>query len=250
MANIQKLLRKVKYKLFGNPYYKRQQYQGVNLPSFRENQGLSENEDYLQSAVEQLESIQPHKAFSHELCFLDFGCGQGRIANGIQYLKLPFHTYTGVDTHELSINWCKKWISAYGSAYQFLHVPAYNKRYNKQAEKLQVLPFEDNSFDMIFLNSVFSHMITADVQFYLDEFSRLMKTGGLLYVTGFVEEGVPEMEENPENYISENHGALFRVRYEKSFFLKQFTDRGFTIKDYNHQGIARTKQSVVMAIKS
>lgn len=247
---MQKLLRKIKYKLLGNPYYNKEVYKGLYLPPFRENQGLSDNESYLQSAVKQLEVVQKYKAFTAHTQFLDFGCGQGRIANGIRHLKLPLERYQGVDTHELSINWCNKWLTKYGSAYQFTHVAAYNARYNKQAKNLATLPFESDRFDLVFLNSVFSHMIDSDIEFYLDEFSRLMKPHAILYVTAFVEENVPEMVENPEDYISENHGALFRVRYEKSYFLDKFTARGFTIEAFMHQGISRTKQSVVVARKN
>ncbi len=246
---MQKFLRKVKYKLFGNPYYKMELYKGLYLPPFRENQGLSDNQEYLQSAVDQLEHLAKFGAFSKETSFLDFGCGQGRIVNGIQFKDLSLKQYWGIDTHELSINWCNKWLTKYKKPFSFKHLAAYNARYNKNAKTLATLPFEPEQFNMVFLNSVFSHMVTKDIEFYLDEFSRVMQSGGVLYVTGFVEENVPEMEENPEDYISENHGALFRVRYLKSFYLNMFTERGFTISDFVHQGITRTKQSVVIATK-
>ena len=246
---MQKLLRKIKYKLFGNPYYKMESYKDLYLPPFRENQGLSKNEDYLQSAIDQLTHLNQISAFNKQTSFLDFGCGQGRIANGIKLQQLPLAQYWGIDTHELSINWCNKWLTKYNLPFKFKHVAAYNARYNKQAQHLAPLPFKEGDFNMIFLNSVFSHMVTKDIEFYLDEFSRVMQPGGVLYVTGFVEENVPEMEENPEDYISENHGALFRVRYQKEFYLKLFTDRGFAITDFAYQGITRTKQSVVIATK-
>jgi ubiquinone/menaquinone biosynthesis C-methylase UbiE len=126
-------------------------------------------------------------------------------------------------------------------------LPAHNARYNIAAENLQKLPFEANTFDLVFLNSVFSHMMTKDVLFYLNEFKRTLKPNGILYVTAFVEENVPEVEENPENYLGESKGYLHRVRFEKQFFTDLFVKTGFTIKVFTHQHITRTKQSVIIA---
>ena len=40
-------------------------------------------------------------------------------------------------------------------------------------------------------------MLSDDVIFYLKEFNRILKPGGRVYMTAFVEENVPEEEENP-----------------------------------------------------
>ena len=92
-------------------------------------------------------------------------------------------------------------------------------------------------------------MVTDDVRFYLIEFHRLLKTGGKMYVTAFIEEDVPEIEKNPPHYIEESTGPLHRVRYENRFFLHLIEETGFLVEKFEHQKISRTKQSVVVSVK-
>lgn len=247
---IPRIYKRIKLILFGDPQMKAQLYEGLYLPGFRENQGLSEDDKYLESIKEQLDHLSDNFNFKSNTVILDFGCGQGRLANGLQAQNRPFKSYYGIDTHKKSVDWCNKWLTKYNSKFNFIHVPASNARYNRQADSLKSLPFGKNTFDLIFLNSVFSHMLTDDVIFYLNEFNRTIKDNGVLYITAFVEENVPEVQENPENYIGSNKGSLHRVRFEKKFFLSLFEKTGFSIELFAHQHIKRTRQSVIIARKS
>ncbi|MEL6810601.1 MAG: methyltransferase domain-containing protein [Bacteroidota bacterium] len=244
-----RIKRRIQITLFGNPDFKAIKYKELYLPPFRENQGLSDNADYIQSAIDQIEHLSQHFDFTEEKSILDFGCGQGRLANGLKTLGTSLGSYVGIDTHLKSIKWCQKWITKYGKPFKFIHLPAYNARYNTRAEQLQKLPFEADTFDLAFLNSVFSHMMTEDCVFYLNEFQRTLTTGGKVYITAFVEENVPNCEENPENYLGASKGHLHRVRFEKKFFLNLFDEAGFDVEVFSHQQITRTKQSVVIARK-
>ena len=64
-------------------------------------------------------------------------------------------------------------------------------------------------------------MLQDDVSFYLDEFYRVLKPGGHVYLTGFIEIDVPPVEENPRGYMgmSGNEGPLLRVRYDRNYFM-------------------------------
>ncbi len=246
---VRRIVNRIKITLFGHPHMKAVAYNELYLPPFRENQGLSNNETYIQSAIDQIVHLSQHYQFNKDSVVLDFGCGQARLVNGFKTLGTNLGAYYGIDTHLKSINWCKKWISPYGSEFNFGHVAAHNARYNKTAEKLLPLPFDSNKFDLIFLNSVFSHMMTDDVSYYLNEFERTMKNESTLYVTAFVEEDVPDVEDNPDNYLGEAKGTLHRVRFEKKFFLGLFERAGFNVEVFSHQHITRTKQSVIIAKK-
>ncbi|GAA0191689.1 hypothetical protein GCM10009122_54240 [Fulvivirga kasyanovii] len=223
-------------------------YKGLNLPNFRTNQQLSSNEDYLNSGIEQVDFLKEKGLLTNSSKILDFGCGQGRLANTLEYTNTPFSSYTGIDTDKKSIDWCNKNLR-YKDAYNFIHLSAHNARYNKRAEGLQELPFDKDSFDLIFLNSVFSHMLTNDIQFYLNQFNRVLHKNGAVYLTAFVENDVPDVEENPQNYIAESTGALHRVRYEKNFFISLMENANFRLHGFYHQQIDRTKQSVVILKK-
>jgi SAM-dependent methyltransferase len=229
--------------------YRRDKYNGLNLPLFRTNEGLNDNENYLKSAVEQLDHLKLLNLIDNSSIILDFGCGQGRFVNGLEYSNTTVGNYYGIDTDLSSINWCKRFISVYDAKYHFQHLAAYNARYNTSVKNLQKLPFSENQFDLIFLNSVFSHMLEDDLKFYLNEFHKILKQDGSIYLTAFIEENVPDIEENPTNYINPSIGALHRVRYELNHFKELIENEGFRVDHFFHQHIKRAKQSVVILKK-
>lgn len=224
-------------------------YKGLNLPYVRSNEKLNSEEAYLKSCEEQINYLKKQKLINDTTVLLDFGSGQGRLINGLIYTKTRINNYIGIDTNKKSVDWCNKYLN-YNDAIKFLHIPSYNARYNKNAVGLKSLPFDNEKFNLIFLNSVFSHMISKDVVFYLKEFYKYLKPSGSIYLTAFVEENVKNEEENPENYLSISSGALHRVRYEKKYFFKLITDSGFDILKFEHQYIDRTKQSVIVIKKT
>lgn len=223
-------------------------FESLNLPAFRSNQGLKSNQDYINSGIEQLDFLISENLLNADTDILDFGCGQGRLVNAMEYAASPFKSYCGVDTSKRSVDWCEKHLR-YSNKYRFIHLPAYNEMYNKEAKGLRKLPFEESKFDLIFLNSVFSHMMSDDIEFYLKEFHRVLKDDGFVYITAFIESNVPEVEENPDNYISKTTGALHRVRYEKMYFTKLIERNKFNLEKFYHQYIDRTKQSVLILKK-
>lgn len=223
-------------------------YEGIILPTTRSNEGLSDHKAYLDSGIEQIAFLKQNHLISKNSKILDFGCGQGRLLNSLKYSKTKFSKYIGLDTSENSIKWCQKYL-AKSQDVEFIHLPAENARYNPNVKGLQHLPFESNEFDLIFLNSVFSHMLTDDITFYLSEFYKVLKNNGSLYLTAFIEENVPSVQENPHNYLSKSSGALHRVRYEKNYFFELIKNAQFELSSFHHQHITRTHQSVVVLKK-
>lgn len=220
---------------------------GLTLPRRRSNEGLDDAQAYLASAAEQIRWLQAADALHPATRLLDFGCGQGRLVNGLAWTGTPVADYLGIDTNRTAIDWCQRHLSGYRAPYRFLHLPAHNARYNPGAEERPALPLENGAVDLVFLNSVFSHMLADDVRFYLGEFRRVLAPRGRLYLTAFIEDGVPAVEENPAGYRGEHHGALHRVRYERGFFLGMLEAGGFECLRFEHEGITRTGQSVVLA---
>lgn len=235
-------------KLFTTPAHKKSvAYKGLNLPVVRSNEGLAENDTYLQSGLEQIATLHKFSLLDEHTSILDFGCGQGRHANSLLYAKTSIGKYIGVDTQKWPIDWCLRFIQKKNQGFQFQHLPAYNARYNTEAKSLASLPFPASTFDLIFLNSVFSHMLSSDIDFYLREFYRVAKPKKALYLTAFVEEKVPRETENPAGYFGGGHQPLTRVRFEKHYFLKLIDESGWEVLHFGHGEIKRTGQSVVIA---
>ena len=132
-----------------------------------------------------------------EMDVLDVGCGQGRMARPMTgYLK---GRYEGFDIDKSGIEWCR---SQYQDVpnFAFHHANVFNARYNKAgqvAAKDYRFPFEDNSFDRIFLTSVFTHMFKDDVENYLSEISRVLKPSGKCLVTWFLLDEVSRQSQHP-----------------------------------------------------
>ena len=241
---------KLKYVLKKFRTLQARRYKHIYLPITRSNENLSDDEEYITSAIEQVESLQYYCNISQKTRVLDFGCGQGRFANGLLLTKPDLGYYCGIDTDLEAIKWCKRWIWKYHQNFVFIHVDAYNARYNPKAMLRPELPISPNSFDIAFLNSVFSHMLADDVQYYLHQINQVLRKQGILYLTAFIEKNVPAVEENPPGYLNKKStGPLHRVRYERSFFSNMIKKAGFETKNFQHQGIRRNKQSILVAIK-
>ncbi|HLP46601.1 MAG TPA: class I SAM-dependent methyltransferase, partial [Candidatus Kapabacteria bacterium] len=87
------------------------------------------------------------------------------------------------------IRWCQKAITPRASHFHFQLADIYNSGYNPSG-KLKALdyrfPYEDGAFDFVFLTSVFTHMLPADMEHYLAEIRRVLKSGGRCFGTYFL----------------------------------------------------------------
>jgi len=98
---------------------------------------------------------------------LDFGCGWGRIIRFFLRDVTP-QNLTGVDHSEEVIRICQetnRWCNF------------------RLIEPYPPMPFEANSFDLIYLYSVFSHLPEEMHWTLLREFRRLLTPGGMLIAT-------------------------------------------------------------------
>jgi ubiquinone/menaquinone biosynthesis C-methylase UbiE len=120
---------------------------------------------------------------------LDVGCGIGRMALPLtQYLNEQ-GSYEGFDIVKMGIDWCQQKITPLFPNFKFQLADIYNKHYNPtgpiQSPDYK-FPYPDRSFDFVFLTSVFTHMLPAEVANYLAEISRVLKWGGRCLITFFL----------------------------------------------------------------
>jgi SAM-dependent methyltransferase len=97
--------------------------------------------------------------------------------------------YVGMDIEKPNMDWCEENLSATNPAFNFFHQDVHNGMYNPQGKYRASeyrFPFEDRSFDLIFLTSVFTHLVPEDAQNYLREISRLLKPDGVCFCTWFL----------------------------------------------------------------
>lgn len=193
------------------------------------------DEFYLGSAREEADWLAGRFGLSRESSLLDVGSGPGRLAIGITQRVGEIEKYRGVDVSEESVRWGKQHITPEHPSFQFVHIDVENRRYNPEGSGKDSgfgFPFADEEFDLITLYSVFTHMLTDGVRAYLKDFRRILKPEGRIYLTAFLEDDVPDVEENPQGYLGrEWKGDLHCVRYNREFFEKLLDENGFRMDE-------------------
>jgi ubiquinone/menaquinone biosynthesis C-methylase UbiE len=120
---------------------------------------------------------------------LDVGCGIGRMAAPLTGYLSAKGEYQGIDIVKKGVEWCQSNITAKYPNFKFCHSDIRNKNYNShgviQASNYK-FPYENSSFDFIFLTSVFTHLLPQDMEHYLSEISRVLKKRGTCLITFFL----------------------------------------------------------------
>lgn len=210
-------------------------YEGVTLPPRELRLGgpsFADDRQFLASAQAETDRLVKTSGLTTSSRLLDVGCGLGRLPIGILSAVGDLRTYWGVDVNDAYVRWCRRHIERRHPALRFLHLDIQNPRYNPSGRGLSVtfrFPFPDRAFDIIYLFSVFSHMLEGDVRVYLREFHRLLAPPGRLFFTAFAEEGVPPVSVNPPGYRREWTGPLHCVRYETGFLRSVLADSGLAL---------------------
>lgn len=140
------------------------------------------NEEFLRYFVE-LGKLEP----DHSV--LDVGCGIGVMASRLTKFLSPEGAYFGFDVVPVAINWAREHISSRFPNFSFAHVDLFNKHYNPKG-RLSAnsfrFPYPDKTFDFVFLKSVFTHLLPASIDHYLQEISRVLKPSGRCLATIFL----------------------------------------------------------------
>ncbi len=140
---------------------------------------------------------------------LEIGCGCGRNAFALSP-TLGKKGFYGVDIDKPSIVSAQKNSALQKMGYEFQYLNVQNDEYNPDGEfpaDEYKFEYDDGMFDAIFLVSVFTHMLPADLTNYVNEISRLLKPNGKLLFTTFIMDdssifGHTDFKYEGENYRS------------------------------------------------
>ena len=140
---------------------------------------------------------------------LDVGSGIGRMAIPLTGY-LTSGSYEGFDIVKKGVDWCTKNISRRYPDFRFTHISLRNDLYSSTGDTAQKFrfPYPDASFDFVFLTSVFTHMLPAEVEQYMNEITRVLKPHGRCLATFFIlnEYSVTGMQQNPDFNFPFNKG--------------------------------------------
>lgn len=111
--------------------------------------------------------------------FLDLGCASGRVIRHLAN-EHPEMQVFGCDINRFHVEWCNAYLPPNVAAFHNTSIPG--------------LPIEDNSLDMVSAFSVFTHIEAMETA-WLMEIRRILKPGGLAWVTVHSEGTLRDMQE-------------------------------------------------------
>jgi SAM-dependent methyltransferase len=176
--------------------------------------------------------------------FLDVGCGIGRIAIPLTQYLSPEGIYEGFDPTPEGIDWCLKKIAPRYPNFKFQLIDLYNGCYNKTGKIKPSdfrFPYKRNTFDFVILDSIFTHMLPAEMEHYFSEIARVMKANGRCLISYFMLN--PEIENfiktRPQEFIFIPTSSGYRtinmeihegaVAYDENYILKLYDLNGLKI---------------------
>lgn len=206
--------------------------------------GLRNDDFYMMTAESEVRRLIRNCKLTKDSTILDIGCGQGRLAYGLISLMPDIKKYIGIDVHKRSINWCKTAIGDEYKNFNFIHIDKANPRYNQKGSDIKSgfrLPFEDETFDVINLYSVFTHMKLETIKIYLREIFRVLKKGGHVFMTIFVH---PRKKER----IINDRKPFYRAYYDVDIIDRHIKKLGFKVDQFYFNTEIR-EQSVYYLLK-
>lgn len=221
-------------------------------PGLRFNGPDYENDEFLlASSIKEAERVITKLGYTPRDFLVDIGCGQGRLSIGL-VRDFGNARYLGLDVSEASIQWCKRHIEKRYPSYKFQHVNVVNARYNPSGNPLPIdfhLPVTDGVADVVYMWGVVTNMEPEHVSVYASEMSRMLRHGGKTFLTANVEDNVPEVSINPENYTAfACQGPLHIVRYERQYFVDVFQRAGLALTETAYH-VAGNCQSELYFVK-
>ena len=177
---------------------------------------------------------------------LDVGCGCGRLAIPLAIYLDPQHgSYQGFDIVDDAISWAQNNIQSRFPHTSFSKVEVYNRWYNPKGSIVPdkfVFPLKDESIDFVFLTSVFTHMLEAELKNYLRQIARVLKPKGRVLMTAFLlNERSQERQAKGLSavtfpyqlgraQIADRHNPEGAVAYEEAIFLRWLEEAGLTAR--------------------
>jgi SAM-dependent methyltransferase len=114
-------------------------------------------------------------------------------------------SYDGFDIVPHGIAWCSRRITRRFPQFRFRLVPVRNRDYNPRGEATAAtfrFPYPDDTFDFVFLTSVFTHMVASEVENYMREIARVLKPGGTSFITWFL------LNDESRSLLAGGHSSL------------------------------------------
>jgi SAM-dependent methyltransferase len=175
---------------------------------------------------------------------VELGCGCGRVARVLKDLWFE-GTYIGVDIDNEMLDYCRHNFpperftfiqSPHKSTTYFVRTP-----YNMSSAGPDLVIAEANSKDFVYSLSLYSHLLEAEVIEYLRESHRILRPGGVMYMTFFCIEHVKLGQRwtfkhrHGNAYVESERCPEAAVAYHEAFMTESATNCGFREVSVSHR---------------
>jgi SAM-dependent methyltransferase len=231
-------------------------------------------DDFESSGRRLVQRLEALAGLTPDSTVLDIGSGIGRLAVALTGYLGPAGRYEGLEIVPTGVAWCQEHITPRYPNFRFTLADVRNGEYNPDGQVPPTeyrLPYEDETFDLVVLTSVFTHMLPDESERYVDEIARVLKPGGRCFATysllnadsrrlmkaGASVTRFPH-ERGPYAVVDEKVPEL-AVAYEEQYVREQFARHGLDAGDAVYYGgwsgrpesqrRAGLEQDVVVSVK-
>lgn len=184
--------------------------------------GAGDPQTFLEQGRGQMQILLDHADLKKNDSVLDMGSGLGRTASALAEFLDAESRYEGFDIVEEGVEWCKSRIGEDHTNFGFTHIPLKNDLYSAVGSSAAEVnfPYAEQTFDLAFSFSVFTHMPPDEVRRYLTEAYRVTKPEGRLMSTFFL------YDDSNEDFISTDNGFRFPVAGDGCRYMHERTKSG------------------------
>jgi SAM-dependent methyltransferase len=189
--------------------------------------GTADADWFLRSGRAGYDAIGAHVDLQQTRDVLDFGCGCGRVT---RYFSEHAGGVAGSDVNGKAVAWCRDQLRFAQFESNGLAPP---------------LAFGDESFDLVYALSVFTHL-TEDLQLaWRDELRRVLRTGGRLLITTHGRSYVPRLDDAERERFEQGElvvrwgevvGSNLCSAYHPERYLRTTFAQGFAFLELEAEG--------------
>ena len=157
-------------------------YEPALLPSLARmaSEGIAVLEEWFRWGEEWSMLLRVYGKLGFSSRVLEIGCGQGRVAFALRYI-IGGGTYLGFDIDRDKIEFLERAFHSAHANFEFYWADVRNSFYNpsgRLAASGYHFPVPDQSQDLVFAASVFTHMVPENTAHYFKESARVLRPGG------------------------------------------------------------------------
>jgi SAM-dependent methyltransferase len=192
---------------------------------------------------------------------LDIGVGCGRSAHWLREYNFRGRRfdggYVGIDIDGEAIEWCRENYDA--ERFRFHHSSDGSVSYNQTgtAPTAYRIPEPDSTFDLVFSNSLLTHLLETELENYLRESYRLLKVGGTMMHSHFNIEHPPATFGTRHTFQHRLGNARIEseaqpeaaVAYHTDFLFRLCGDIGFASSEVVHMPGGAQHQPILLCRK-